>query len=351
MSQNQMLIAMFVLSCAARVRGCVRRWRQPLIRGPEWFFNVHVPPDFYAGAGRRILHRYRARMFIPIAFEMLLAAAIFISGHLAYVYWLIIAAAAAVHINHLFNVDLAERQARGFAVRDAEQPVSSVMLSLKPRRLRDYTNWKTERFIIFASIGTIAWLVRYYLHASAEHSLREVFGAPALLLYAQLGMLFVKYGVVGWRTPIPQPQAEEHLRAREETRRLHLRVCDWTRISWAAQMMFWPVLLSASPTAKPRLVTLFFVTLLIVAVVLTVFQEIARHKVLKTSVRARPMKMPDFLHTENSSRLVCYQPGTPMLLIRGARGYSLNLANRFTQLGAAYLAGLIALFALLRMGH
>jgi hypothetical protein len=72
---------------------------------------------------------------------------------------------------------------------------------------------------------------------------------------------------------------------------------------------------------------------------------------LKTSLRARPMKMPDFLHAGSSSRLVCYQPGTPMLLIRGARGYSLNLANRLTQLGAAYLAGLVVLFVLLGIYH
>lgn len=38
-----------------------------------------------------------------------------------------------------------------------------------------------------------------------------------------------------------------------------------------------------------------------------------------------------------------------MLLIRGAHGYSLNLANRLAQLGTAYLAGLFALIALLRI--
>ena len=351
MSHIQMLIAMFVLSCAARIRGCYRRWRQPLVRGPEWFFSVHVPPDFYAGAGGKILHRYRLRMFNPIAVEAVLAAAIFLSGHIQYLFWLVVAASMAVHVNHLFNVDLAERQARSHAVPEAEQPVSSVMLSLTPRRLRDYSNSKTEKFIILASIGTLVWLVRYYLQSPAEHSLREVFGVPALVLYCQLGLLFAKYGIVAWRTPIPQAQAEEHLRAREETRRLHLRVCDWARISWAAQLMFWPVLLSVSPTVKPMASTLFFATVFAVAIVLTVYQEIGRHRVLKTIVRIRPMKMPDFLHTENSGRLLCYEPGTPMLLIRGARGYSLNLANKLTQLGAGYLAGLITLFALLRMGH
>ena len=351
MSPNQMLIAMFILSCAARVRGCFRRWRQPLVRGPEWFFNVHVRPDFYDGPGRKLLHRYWVRMFIPIAVEVLLAAAIFTSGHLLYLYWLIVAASIAVHVNHLFSVDLAERQARNFAVPEAEQPVSSVVLSLTPRRLRDYTNRRTEQIIILASTGTLIWLVRYYLRAPAEHSLRAIFGLPAFLLYSQLGFLFVKYGIVAWRTPIPQAQAEEHLHAREEARRFYLRACDWLRLLTAGELMFWPVLLTASQAMRTYVVTFFWVAVLAVSVVLTVWQELGRRAVLKASLRARPMKMPDFLHTGNSSRPLCYEPGTPMLLIRGARGYSLNLANKLTQLGAAYLAGLIALFALLRMSH
>lgn len=351
MSPNQILIVMFILSCAARVRGCFRRWRQPVVRGPEWFFSVHVPTDFYTGAGRKILHRYRLRMFSPIAVEVFLAAAIFASGKLSYLLWMIIAASAAVHINHLFSVDLAERQARRYAVPEAEQPVSSVMLSLTPRRLRDYTNSRTEKFIILACAGTLVWLVRYYLRSPAEHSLREVFSVPALLLYFQMGFLFIKYGIVAWRVPIPQVQAEEHLHAREEARRFYLKACDWLRMLTAAELLFWPLLLAVSPSMRTYAGTFFFVTFLTVAAVLQVRQELGRRAVLKASLRARPMKMPDFLHTENSGRLLCYQPGTPMLLIRGARGYSLNLANKLTQLGAAYLAGLIALFVLLRVGH
>jgi hypothetical protein len=40
-----------------------------------------------------------------------------------------------------------------------------------------------------------------------------------------------------------------------------------------------------------------------------------------------------------------------MLVLKGARGYSLNLANTLAQFGAAYLAGWVVLFAFLRMGH
>ena len=336
MSPNQYLIAMFVLSCAARVRGCFRRWQQPVVRGREWFFSVRVTTDFYAGAGRKILDRYRLRMFGPIAVEVILAAAIFASGRLSYLIWLIIAASITVQVNHLFSVDLAERQARRYAVPEAEQPVSSVMLSLTPRRLRDYTNSRTEKFIILACIGTLVWLVRYYLRLPAEHSLRGVFGGPAFLLYIQLGILFIKYGIVAWRTPIPQAQAEEHLHA---------------RLLVAGELLFWPVLLTVSPSMRTYAGTFFFVVVLAVVVVLHIRQELGRHAVLKASLRTRPMKMPDFLHKEHSGWLLCYEPGTPMLLIRGARGYSLNLANKLTQVGAAYLAGLIALFALLRMGH
>lgn len=351
MTQNQMLIGLFLLSCASRVRGCVRRWNQPVVRGPEWFFNVGVQPGFYTGPGRKILRDYRLRMFIPIAAETLLAAAIFFSGKISWLYWLIIAAALAVHVNHLLSVQLAERQARKFAVPEAEQPVSSVVLSLTPRRLRDYTNRRTEQFIILATAGVIAWLVRYYFQSPAEHNLRLVFAAPALLLYSQIGLLFVKYGIVAWRTPIPQVQAEEHLQAREETRKLHLKVCDWIRLIFTAQLIVWPVLLVVPLAMKPRLAALSWVVFLLAAIMLAVFQEMGRHSVLKAMVRARPVKMPDFLHTENSSWPVCFQPDTPTLLVQAAHGYSLNLANKLTQMGAAYVAGLITLVVLLRMGH
>jgi len=86
-------------------------------------------------------------------------------------------------------------------------------------------------------------------------------------------------------------------------------------------------------------------------VLVTIWKEVGRNKVLKASLRARPMRMPDFLHTENSGWPLCYQPATPMLVIRGARGYSLNLANRLALLGTAYLLGLVMLFAILRAIH
>jgi hypothetical protein len=351
MSPNLMLILVFIFCIGVRVRGCFRRWRQPLLRGPQWFFNVLVQRDFYNGPGRELLRHYRLLMLLPVAVEALLAVAIFISGRQIYLSLLIVGISAVIHLNHLFNVDRAERKARDFAEPEAERPVCTMVLSLTPRRLSDYSSRWTEGFIVLVSLAAFAWLLRYYLYSAGTLTLRMVFGLPVLLLYNQLGFLFVKYGIVAWRTPIPQAQAEEHLRAREEARKLHLKVCDWCRILITLELVLFATLFSIAPALRVKVITGCWVILLIGALALAVWHEKGRLAVVKANLRARPMKFPEFAHAEGSGRLLCYQPATPMLLIKGAHGYALNLANRLTQLGAAYLAGLITLFALLRIGH
>jgi hypothetical protein len=352
MQINEFIVIFYIFFWVVRINGCVRRGRQPLLRGPEWFFNVHVQPGFYSGAGRRILHRYWMRMFIPFAVDIPVALAIFLSGHLLLLNWLIVGLCALIHINHSYSVDLAERQARPFAVPEAEQPVASMALSLKPRRLRDYTNRKVEWVLALVNMVAFAWLVRYYLAAPEHHNLRLVFGVPAFLLYLQAGMLFVKRVVVAWRTPVPQAQAAEHMEAREETRKYYLMVCDWNRTVAAAGILFWPVEMSASPASLSLLLSIWFAAWMVIAVVATVWVEMRRKQLVTVALRARPVKLPDFLHQSEMARWpVCYQPSAPMLVLKGAHGYSLNLANTLAHVGAAYMAGLVAVFALLRIGY
>jgi hypothetical protein len=352
MNIEQFSISYYILFWAVRINGCVRRGRQPLLRGPEWFFNVHVQPGFYTGEGRRILRRYWMRMLIPFAVDIPVAIAIFFSGHLLLLNWLVLALCALIHINHSFSVDLAERQARPFAFPDAEAPVASVVLSLTPRRLRDYTNRKVEWALALSSMIALAWLTRYYLVAPEHHNLRLVFGVPAIYLYFQLGLLFVKRVVVAWRTPVPQAQAAEHIEAREETRKYYLRLCDWNRVAMSVGILFWPIQLSISPDGLNRLLNIWFAVLLVIAVVSTVLVEIKRKRLVTLALRALPVKLPDFLSQSKIARWpVCYQPSAPMLILKGAHGYSLNLANTLTYLGAAYLAGLVALFAVLQLGN
>lgn len=349
---NLSFVIFYILFWVVRINGCVRRGRQPLLRGPEWFFDVHVQPDFYTGAGRKVLHRYWMRMFTPFAVDIPVAIAIFLSGHLLLLNWLILGLCALIHINHSFSMDLAQRQARLFAVPETGQPVASIVLSLKPRRLRDYTNRNVELALALSSLIALAWLVRYYFAAPEHRNLRLVFGVPALLLYLQVGMVFVKRVVVAWRTPIPQAQAAEHLRAREETRKFYLRVCDGNRAVATAGILFWPIRISTSPAALNHLLSIWFAVWLVMAVVVTLWVEIRRKQLVTLQLRARPMKLPDFLHQSEIARWpVCYQPSAPMLMLKGSHGYSLNLANTLTHLGAAYLIGLVALFVMLPVGR
>src|SRR5580765_3685965 len=114
-SPDQYLI-LYAFFWLLRINGCVRRGRQPRLRGPEWFFDVRVSPDFYTGAGRGLLRQYWMRMLIPFAVDVPLAIAIVASGRLQLLTPLIIGLCGLIHLNHAFSVRLAERQARAFAV-------------------------------------------------------------------------------------------------------------------------------------------------------------------------------------------------------------------------------------------
>ena len=352
MHPNGYAIVMYIFFWAIRINGCIRRGLQPMRRGRDWFFDVHVQPDFYTGAGKKILHRYWMRMLIPFAIDIPLALAIFLTGRLLYLNWLILGLCAVIHINHLFSVNVAERQARSLEVPESEQPVTTVALSLKPRRLRDYTNPKLEWAVALSSLLALALLARYYFAAPEHHNLRLVFAVPVFLLYLQLGMLFVKRVVIAWRAPVPQEQAAEHMEAREEARKYYVRVCDWNRVATAAALLFWPIEISATQANLGRLFNAWFAIWMIISIVAFVWVEIRRQKLLTLALRARPVKLPDLLDQSEIARWpVCYQPSAPMLILKGARGYSLNLANQLTHLGAAYLVGLVALVAFLPRHH
>ncbi len=349
---TEYLVLFYIFFWVVRIRGCVRRGRQPLLRGPEWFFNVHVQPDFYTGAGKKILYRYWMRMLIPFVLDIPITVAIFTPSYLDYAPWLLIAQAVLIHINHVYSVDKAEREARPIAVPETEQPVDSMALSLTPRRLRDYANPKVEWALALANIVALALLFRHYFADPQHQNWRVVFAVPAFYLYLQVGMLFVKSVVLAWRTPVPQTQATEHMEAREETRKYYLKMCDWYRAFVAAGIVFWSIVIRISPAEFNRVSRIWLAAWLVITVVGTFLVEIKRKQLVTVALRARPVRMPDFLHESDIARWpVCYQPSAPMLILKGAHGYSLNLANTLAHLGAAYLAGLVVLFALLRMGR
>jgi hypothetical protein len=320
MPQTKLILIFYLFWWAQRIRGCFRRWPQPLLRGPEWFFNVAVQPGFYLGAGKTILLRYRMRMFIPFALDIPIVLAMVHPAHPQYFVGLLLAQTALIHLNHVYSVDIAERQARRFAIPEDEQPVAAVSLSLQPRRLRDYTNPRLEWALALSTLAAFLWLLRYYFAAPDHHDLRHVFAVPILHIYMQLGLLFVKRVIVAWRTPVPQTQTAEHMQAREETRKYYLMMCDWNRGAVAAATLSWPILLSASPAGADRLRNLWVAIWLMISLGLAVWVEVKRRQLVTMALRARPVKLPDFLHQSEIAKWpVCYQPSAPMLVLKGAR--------------------------------
>jgi hypothetical protein len=347
MAPEQHLIILYLLFWIVRVQGCVRRGRQPRLRGPEWFFNVPVAPGFYDGPGARLLRGYWLRMLIPFAIDMPFAIYIFATGHLLWLVWLIVGLSALIHVNHLVSVNIAERHAQRYAAPAADAPVVRLAVSLQPRRLRDYVHPRMELAIAVALCAGIVSIV--FLYLTGRTSGRVALGVPLVIAYAQGGLLFVKRVILEWRRPVPEDQADEYLEASEQTRRFYLLICDWYRLTLAVSMAVWPIRLLIPPARVDVVMTIWFAAWLALALVLTVWVEIKRKRLVDLKLRARPVRLPDLLHPSGARWPVCYQPSAPMLMVRGARGYSLNLANTLAQGSAAYLAGLVVLIALLRM--
>jgi hypothetical protein len=341
-SQDWFVVVFYAMFWPIRINGCVRRGRQPLLRGRDWFFDVRVQDGFYEGPGRTILRQYWLRMLITFA-DVPWAIWIFETGKLYQLNFLILVTAALIHVNHLVSKGIAERRAQAYAVPESTRPAVRVALSLAPRRLRDYTNPMFERALALVSLASLAWLTRYYLTSPLHPGARLVFGVPLLQLYAQVGMLIVKQAAIGWPSPVPQDHADEHMHAAEERRRYYVKLWDWSRAASVSSMVMWPLFIALPRPAADRLTTVWLAVLIVMGLVATVLVEIKRKQIANLAALATPVTLPDLLASDGPGWPICYEPSAPALMLRSARGYSLNVGNGIAQTSAAY----IAVFALL----
>jgi len=349
-TQEWYIVAFYALFWPVRINGCLRRGRQPLLRGRDWFFNVRVQDGFYEGPGRTILRRYWLRMLIPFAVDIPWAIWAFETGRIYQLNFLVLVAALLIHVNHLLSKGIAERQAQAYAVPESTRPDARVSLSLAPRRLRDYTNARFEGALAAVSIATLAWLTRYYLASPLHPSAKLVFGVPLYMLYTQAGMLMVKRAAIGWPSPVPQDHADEHMRAAEERRRYHVKVWDWARTASVASLVMWPFFIALPRQASDRLMNVWLAIWIVLGVILTVVIEIKRKQVANFAALATPVPLPDLLGADSPAWPVCYEPSAPALMVRSGRGYSLNLGNSIAKYSAAYVLGFaVLLFVLTHM--
>jgi hypothetical protein len=349
MSVDQISVTTYALFWVVRINGCIRRGRQPLLRGSAWFFDVHVRSDFYTGAGRTILHRYWQRMLIPFAVDIPIAVAIFASHHLALLNGLVLGLAALIHINHVLSVDLAERQARRFEVTKPNPSITSVTASLMPRRLRDYSNFRIEWLVGLLQAAGLLSLIHDYYGTAVPQNVRLMFGMPAVLLYAQLGLVLIKVIIVRWRSPVAAGAAVEQMEVREKIRRYYLWTCDCYRIAAAAALVFWVIRLNSPSGELQWIINIWMAAAVAISLALTLWIEVKRKHLASAISQIRPAPMPALFTRSKVGRWpICYERLAPMLVFRGANGYSLNLGNRLNHVVAVYLAGLIVLVTLIR---
>ena len=346
--QAYLFFAFFV---CAQVSAFRRRWNLPHLRGDEWFLGVKVEPDFCDGPGRPILRWYRLAMLAPYALELAAITAILIFGRPYQLMYLAAAMAFAITFGHMAIAWEARRRARRLEVPGSGQPVSSVMFSLKPRRVADYTTWKLEYTLAALNAGSLAYLAYLYSSAPWPHTLHAVFGKPILLLYLQVGLVLAKRALVAWRTVAPRENAEQYLEWREHTRRLWVYTCDSVRALWAFEMVRFAVREAIGPPwDNERVNTILLLASLLIYAGWAVWYTRRRNAYLAVVGRTRPVKLPDSLDGRlPAPRLVCYLPDHPVLLVKGAHGYALNLASGRTQMGALYLMGLATVYVWVRM--
>jgi hypothetical protein len=271
MDTTRAIVILYALFWAARVNGCIRRGRQPLLRGPEYFFDVRVRSGFYDGAGKRLLRHYWMRMLMPFVVDIPLAICIFASGRLLLLNWLVLGLAALIHINHVFSVRLAERKARRFAIVD---PVGPRAASLTPRRLRDYTSWPVEAALALVMALALAWGTR----ADTD--------VIALILCGQIAFLLVKRTIVVWRASVPSARATEHLAVREAKRKYYLQTCDAYRLALAVGLL-------ARVVYHGRDSAVWLAGLIVASVAATIAIEIKRKQLRDLTLRLPPSALPE----------------------------------------------------------
>ena len=227
------------------------------------------------------------------------------------------------------------------------------MLPLTTRRLQDYTNQKLEYALAFVNVTSLAYLAQQYSAAPWPHDIHGVFGKPILFVYLQVGMVLATRALVAWRTVVPRDGAEQYLEWRENTRRLWVDLCDSLRVLWSLEIVLWAVRESIGPPwdNEPVGTILLLVSLSFYAL-WAIWYTRRRNAYLALVGRTKPVKLPDSLDgSPRPARFLCYLPQNPLLLVKGAHGYALNLASGRTQVGALYFAGLATVFAWLKLGR
>ena len=340
------LLGLAALIFVVRLGALRRLWRLPLKYGADRFLGAPVAPGFYRGEGAALLRRYRGWLLVPPAADLAAALWLAATGRaLALIYEQFV---AMVLTSIAYNSIAAHFATRALGAPPAEHAPTAVHLSMAPRRLRDYTNAPLEVMMGAAVVAALVLLARARTPNADGPPLPWV----VWLLYLQAGLLLLKRVFVRWRMRLPATRPEEFGRWRSAWLRYHLRVFDAMRAVFALALLFaalWTVGAPASAAVGFAVTAVVWTGAL---VALTVYCTRERRRLAAVEREVQPVRFvgdfpPPPVATGRfvAGGLLYLGRDEPGVLVRGASGLALNLANVSTYVWAGYLLGLVLLAA------
>jgi hypothetical protein len=344
MTQDQLIALTYIFAAGLRIVRIRERWGAPLLRGPEWFFGVAVRPDFLNGAGAVMLRNYRWRLLLPWLIEIPILIGILLRAPHVYIIYMLLASALSTRLNYYAARNAAKRQARAFDTGGADESPSAIALSLQPRTLAAYTNPWLETIIVLAVSGSVVWFGWRYAFAQDWQALRRPMMYVVTGLYLQAGLLLLKRAIIRARSTAPADSADQYLAWRDSLRRLSTTICDHARLLLTTGPLVAEMQAGATRWAGSTLQAAALISLFGLSIVLALDEWRHRRRHLEIARRTKPVRFPVLPAIPDAASFVCFRPESPVLLLSGARGYTLNLASAPARTASLYVAGYAALW-------
>ena len=350
----------------------------PIAHREEAFFGLRVRPETLSGPGQHILHQYR--VWLVTAFVGFEAINLFLPIYLhklSYLLYLRSASNLLWPICAIALFGVFQERVKVFEIVERKQRPAGVALSLQTRRLHDYTNVTFE--IINAGIFLTAFLIFSYnypalperlpTHISwrgvidgwAPKNFHTVFGGTIWLVYIQLGLMLLKSALVQSPRSLPLEQTEERLRYTEKSLRLVTNWLDWARGVWLFatigaifNVLIWRhdgLKLMANVVRVSTLgVVINIVSQVIFWSLVTLPTVYFIYRLYRLEREVKPVewsKLPRPIDAEHFSLggWLYFNYDNPALIVKGPRVYTINLANKWVHLCAAYFIGAALLIA------
>jgi hypothetical protein len=340
--RDWVLFGSLFLFLGARAASLVRFWKIPFSFGADRFFGLPVGAE----AAQPLLRRYRALLVVAYLPDVILAITAFLWGGLITLFCEQLAAAVLIRLYDTLVAIHTIRQAKWLAAEASWNPVRSVSLSLKTRRLRDYSSVPFELALGLLMIGPLLLLA----YQSPPFDPPRTRALAAVVIYLEFGCLLLKHALLKWRMWLPGERTEVYLAWREAVLRYFLWICDYLRAALALALVAAATFITLRGSGGGRAIVPLALALGGGLVLVGLAGLLRKQRQLSTLwQQLQPLdafSSPPVPFDAGRFMLggLCYcNADDPALFAPGPLVYALNLANKRAYLYSAYLAGLIML--------